>query len=285
MFAFDPEKFISTESLGSGPLGSVHPYRKDPGDNQWVIKRIFVEDTNSLLLRLNEVTIGYSCSHSGIIPLNGYAIEALEGQSANIYIKMPRMKENLTDYIKRNNDKGIRNLTEEKIVKYFYSLVNALEYLHEKQIAHRDIKPTNVLFDEEDNIKLSDVSSAGFVIEEESIEPFNQQTTDVSYTAPEILLDSVQDNKELYAADIWSLGLILAEMCMFKCIGINPEKQNSKTVPKTILKQVRKSYSNNMVEILKQMLKIDPRERKTASEIRQILEEKYHSLSVKIKDN
>ena len=47
-------------------------------------------------------------------------------------------------------------LTEEKLKKIVYTVGQALDYIHEKNILHLDIKPSNILMDKNDNPKLID---------------------------------------------------------------------------------------------------------------------------------
>lgn len=49
-------------------------------------------------------------------------------------------------------------LPEEKAKKYFCDVVKGLEYMHSKQIIHRDIKPDNLLVSEDDTVKICDFS-------------------------------------------------------------------------------------------------------------------------------
>lgn len=86
-------------------------------------------------------------------------------------------------------------------------IVLALQYLHERNIMFRDLKPENVLFDHEGHIKLID-----FGLCKEGITDGATGATSFcgtpEYLAPEIL-DRLGHGK---AVDFWSLGMVLHEM-------------------------------------------------------------------------
>lgn len=122
---------------------------------------------------------------------------------------------------------------EEDIARiYIAELVLALEYLHSLGIVHRDLKPDNILIAPDGHIKLTDfgLSKIGLInstmdlsgpqtngTTPDSHNPHAQQTEDrrrhsavgtPDYLAPEILLGTEHG----YAADWWSVGIILFEL-------------------------------------------------------------------------
>ena len=98
-------------------------------------------------------------------------------------------------------------LPVDKVRRYFCMLVDAVYYLHFNDIVHRDIKPGNILLDNEtDAIKLSDfgvsqVTQAG--------DSFRNTAGTAAFLAPEMLTGDFFSAKK---QDIWACGITLFMM-------------------------------------------------------------------------
>ncbi|KAL1546131.1 calcium/calmodulin-dependent protein kinase [Salvia divinorum] len=86
-------------------------------------------------------------------------------------------------------------------------LMSAVAFCHRAGVAHRDIKPDNILFDSRGALKLADFGSAevfGAAAEEE----MSGVVGTPYYVAPEVLMGGYYDEK----VDVWSAGVILYMM-------------------------------------------------------------------------
>lgn len=281
MFKFDYTKLANDEELGSTTNSTVYPYRKNPEDHRWVVKHIIARDFNQLLLIMQEVVLGFGCDHPSVMSVRGYHVEPIKPKGYNVYIKMPRMQANLGDLINKHKKEGLEYIPEDYIITCLYKLVEGLEYLHSKRIAHRHIKPRNILVDEEGNVKLSDIGSTLFIAENDVLSSQNtQEGSSILYMAPEIktIKDQIKmKKKELYKADVWSLGIVIAELCLLKSGIIQPNMSSKESILREIFLNIEARYSKELAEIIKSMLSIDPKERKTIQEIYNAIKEKYGS--------
>ena len=97
-----------------------------------------------------------------------------------------------------------------KIAKLMATLADAIQFAHERGILHRDLKPGNILFDEQDRPYVSDFGLAKLI----SVDSQLTQSTDFlgtpHYVAPEVAARSAR--QATTASDIYSLGAILYEL-------------------------------------------------------------------------
>ena len=92
-------------------------------------------------------------------------------------------------------------LSEEAIRSYFKQIVNAVAYLHEQKIVHRDIKLENILLFKDGVVKLTDFGHAKKIEHSGRHSPRGT----IHYAAPELLLSNPYDHR----VDFWSLGATL----------------------------------------------------------------------------
>ncbi|TKY52080.1 Phosphoenolpyruvate carboxylase kinase 1 [Spatholobus suberectus] len=93
-------------------------------------------------------------------------------------------------------------LSEPQAAVLVKSLLEAVAHCHRLGVAHRDIKPDNILFDSADNLKLADFGSAEWFGDGRSM---SGVVGTPYYVAPEVLMGREYDEK----VDVWSCGVIL----------------------------------------------------------------------------
>ncbi|KAB5528898.1 kinase-like domain-containing protein [Coniochaeta sp. 2T2.1] len=107
-----------------------------------------------------------------------------------------------------------RRFDEDMARFYAAEIVLVLEYLHEHQggVAYRDLKPENLLLDEEGHVKLVDFGFAKRLGNSESTEGDKPQETYTLCGTPEYLAPEVIHNKgHTTAVDWWALGILIYE--------------------------------------------------------------------------
>ena len=92
---------------------------------------------------------------------------------------------------------------------WIHQIFDAVKYLHERNITHRDLKLENILLDSTNNIKICDFGFSKVLAKKNK----HSEMPDLSetycgskaYASPEILLGKPYDPKK---ADIWAIGVI-----------------------------------------------------------------------------
>ncbi|CAD8174723.1 unnamed protein product [Paramecium pentaurelia] len=180
----------------------------------------------------------------------------------NVYIILELCtNQTLNELIKRR-----RRITQLEVQCYILQLVNALKYLHQNKIIHRDLKLGNLFLNDKMELKLGDFGLATKL----DFDGEKKKTIcgTPNYIAPEILDGKIGHS---YEVDIWSLGVIIYTLL----IGKPPfETQDVKTTYKKI-KACQYTFpdhvviSDNAKNLITKMLVLDPSKRPTLDQILQ----------------
>eukprot|EP00177_Eucheuma_denticulatum_P008604 GFKZ01015661.1.p2 GENE.GFKZ01015661.1~~GFKZ01015661.1.p2 ORF type:complete len:274 (+),score=26.71 GFKZ01015661.1:368-1189(+) len=191
------------------------------------------------------------------------------------------------------------HFSEAQVKCYMVQLLSGLEYCHQHEVLHRDIKGSNLLIDNNGNLKIAD-----FGLARSFGEPGRRYTNRVItlwYRPPELLLGA---NEYGPSVDMWSVGCLLAELMtrkplfpgkeeteqldlIFQVVGSPTEStwphwrklpqarmiSESRAYPAQLQSFFRKMAAHqgttataSVVDLLTQMLKLDPSKRISASD-------------------
>lgn len=167
----------------------------------------------------------------------------------------------LSSKLKQFKDKG-RVLKENQILSWFTQICLAIKHCHDRKIIHRDIKGQNIFMMKNGMVKLGDFGISTILTK--TLEKVNTIVGTPYYLSPEI----IENKPYTFSSDIWSLGILLYQMCMFKTpftgsslpfLALKIIKGNYQNLPNT--------YSYELRSLIKNMLNTDPFKRYTVHEI------------------
>ncbi|OII75048.1 uncharacterized protein cubi_03158 [Cryptosporidium ubiquitum] len=99
--------------------------------------------------------------------------------------------------------------------KILFEILKGIEHIHNLKVTHNDLKPENVLVNEDFSIKICDF---GMATETDSKTiKYDKVFTNLKYKSPERLLGT-RNLDDLFASDIWSFGCIAFELLTGKAL-------------------------------------------------------------------
>ncbi|KAK9911871.1 hypothetical protein M0R45_035753 [Rubus argutus] len=170
---------------------------------------------------INEVgTLGH-IHHVNVVRLVGFCSDG--SRKALVYEFLPNGS--LHDYIS-SEDNHNSFLGWDKLQSIALGVAKGIEYLHQgcdQRIMHFDIKPHNVLLDQNFTPKLSDFGLAKLCSKDQSIVSMTTARGTMGYIAPEVF--SRNFGSVSYKSDIYSFGMVLLEM-----VGGSATRENTNEV-------------------------------------------------------
>ena len=159
-------------------------------------------------------------------------------------------------------------LTESQIRQFMRDLTEGLDHLHKSKICHRDIKPMNILVDQNNVCKFADFGASDFFKNNNS-DIFQDSVGTYQFFSPEMCNPEVTDYSGR-AADIWALGITLFAMT-FNVLPF--DKENETDLFQHILNDElvfpsSRSISEGLRSLIAQMLEKNPTRRITIEQMK-----------------
>ncbi|XP_022324874.1 cyclin-dependent kinase 7-like [Crassostrea virginica] len=280
-------RYEKIEFLGEGQFATVYKAKDLKTGNIVAVKKIKVgtraeaaDGINRTALR--EIKLLQDLHHKHIIGLQD--VFGL-GHRSNVNLVFDFMETDLEIIIKDQNIV----MTPGHVKSYVLQTLKGLEYLHVHFILHRDLKPNNLLINDKGVLKIGDFGLAKFFGSPTRV--YTHQVVTRWYRCPELLFGARQYGT---GVDIWAVGCILAELLLrvpflpgdsdldqlsriFQVLGTPTEKDwpnikalpdfiEFKSFPGTPLKEIFIAASDDLLQVLAEMLKMDPLQRCTSSQ-------------------
>ncbi|BFG33098.1 hypothetical protein CerSpe_193730 [Prunus speciosa] len=196
------------DKLGQGGYGDV--YKGKLRDGCLVAVKVLNASKGNGEDFINEVASISRTSHVNVITLLGYCFE---GQKKGlIYEFMPNGS--LEKFIyKENSLKTTPHLELEKLFQIAIGIARGLEYLHRgcnTRILHFDIKPHNILLDDNFCPKISDFGLSKLCLRKESIMSMLDARGTIGYIAPEVFCRNFGGVS--VKSDVYSYGMMILEV-------------------------------------------------------------------------
>lgn len=202
------QRYRKIRCLKEGGFGKAYLCQsQDPRSPYYVVKEMKTKDLSpsKLSSMKTEASILKSLTHKNIIAFK----ESYTSPSSKFCIVM--------DYASRGDLKSLiqtksptHPFTEPQILDYFAQICLALDHIHSHKIVHRDLKPENIFITQKNTIKLGDFGISTILTDTNQL--LNTFVGTPHYISPEI----IRGQPYSFKTDIWSLGVILYELCMLR---------------------------------------------------------------------
>lgn len=265
--------------VGGGTFGSVYAAINLDSGHLMAVKEIRLQDPKMIPTIVSqirdEMSVLQVLDHPNVVQYYG-----IEPHRDKVYIFM--------EYCSGGSLAGLLDhgrIEDETVVQvYALQMLEGLGYLHEANVVHRDIKPDNILLDHNGVIKFVDFGAAKVIAKQGKTVVAgpeggggNHAGTAAQgtpmYMSPEVIKGGHHRHARLGAADIWSLGCVISEMCTGSrpwtnmdndfAIMYNIANGNSPTLP------AREQLSETGLDFLKRCFERDPAKRASAAELLQ----------------
>lgn len=187
------------EELGRGGMGIVYKAREKSTGRVVALKLIMTGTEAQSKRFLREARANVQLNHPHILPVYANGQEQSYSYLTMKYIQGMTFSESLTR----------QEIALDKKLEILSKVCHALQHAHDNNILHRDVKPSNILLDEQNEPYLSDFGLAKFLDQLSSLTQSGQTVGTPFYMSPEQV--AAERRNITPATDIYSMGVVLYE--------------------------------------------------------------------------
>jgi len=241
-------KYQIVKKLGSGGFGTVYLAEDTILKTQRAVKvphRLGGQSEKNLQECILQTKL---LDHPNIVKL--LTVDIIEG---NIFMVMEYIKGTDLETILDEKDK----LDIKTALRYFGRVLSALEFAHSFMVIHRDIRPSNILINEEDNIKITDFGTSTLLND--------RQYAITKIGSPPYMAPEQFEGRAVLASDIYSAGCLFYEMVsgLPPIVMANPMEIYKKAKSSDFMPLIKKvpTISSELNEIISKALEPDIKDR------------------------
>ena len=257
---FKESEYNYMRPIGEGTYGIVYLVENKETYEQFALKKIVCRDYNELIKHKNELELIYSVKHEHILNICGIEYKYLDETTSAIYVLMELAQNDWNMEIKRRM-LAKKYYKENELIEILKQIIKGFLFLQNNNIAHRDIKPQNILLFPNNIYKIADFGEA------KNIKNIAQQSTlrgSELYMSPVLYMGYKFNKKNVihnpYKSDVFSLGYcLLYAICLnLKVLETLRELTTMRSIISSINKHIMNKYSDKLMNIIYKM--IDPNE-------------------------
>ncbi|KAL1115805.1 hypothetical protein AAG570_006095 [Ranatra chinensis] len=271
-------KYFVLEQLGQGGFSTVLLVEHSRTRKRYAVKRIVCHGREDQKVALQEVEYHKVINHPNVIPCMESSVsgspDPVLNTTSEVLLLLPYYSRGTLAYELEVRSKMRHHLEQSEVLRMFLQICEGVKAFHEAKpvpLAHRDLKPGNVLLDIDNTPIIMDLGSVAPACvkvrgssEAQRLQDLASERCSMPYRAPELF------NVDSYCmidqrTDIWSLGCLLYAMCYFKSpFDIVYERGDSvalAVISGTIDFPTVTPYTQDVHELISRMLRVSPMER------------------------
>ena len=240
-------KYIVKKLLGKGAMGSAYLVQRLTDNKEMVVKELNFSSDSGLdgnaarEIFFREAEFMATFNHPGLPKMYGVFIE-----NGNDYLTM--------DYIKGRTLEQVINtvgkaFSEDRAIRWAIKIADILDYLHNsfsKPIVYKDLKPSNIIIDRDDNPVIIDFGITRYYNPDKDTDTFRLGSP--GYAPPEQYKGRGQTSPQ---SDIFALGVVLYQLLT----NYDPSLTPFKFPP---MKTLNNSISSDLENIILKAVNLNP---------------------------